>query len=654
MRARLRLIFLVLPMCLMPGTLMAQFLGGTNSVVSIPDDLVQAVWTVAGKVKTVQGDPVRNAAVLVTPLVGAGSKNFATDANGEFSTQYQLNLKEVSEFSVIMTVKKKGYRTAHAYVYYGRSVKSWLVPLTVRELSGDDPDLLPTAELVNGLAPKLKQLGPADGLSSKSEKDYAKGVAEFLDQGHPDRAIPLLYKVLQRDGSCNACRTMLGLAELSWDDWDDANHTLAEGVNATLSNQKMARAEPLVAFGTLVSWQHEPEKALPYFLEALKYAPQDKLALQELGRALVMTQRFDAASDYLKKALAAGGGPETRLLYVQALLGAGRSDDAAAEMNRYLDGRDVKKMPVEVRQIWASVQNRNKVETLYVKTKAQKGVDSVDFLKHPPDDLIHGLEPAKDQQPLIAILDGVGTRILDLIKDFPNTSSLEAIHQEKLKRKGGVGDTQDQKFRYLCLVPREAWGPGFVEYRADFAGNEALPKGLSEGFMLTKGFASTALYFHPNFRTESNFRYLGQQDVNGRKTYVVAFAQIPGKAHMTGDFRRGQITVTTFAQGLAWIDTSTYQIVRLHTDLLTPLPELRLDKLTMDIDFNAVHFTSVKEALWLPEDVTVTLDWNGRQLRNKHAYSDFMIFDVNASEKIGKPKASRESNKGIQESAVTQ
>jgi hypothetical protein len=58
--------------------------------------------------------------------------------------------------------------------------------------------------------------------------------------------------------------------------------------------------------------------------------------------------------------------------------------------------------------------------------------------------------------------------------------------------------------------------------------------------------------------------------------------------------------------------------------------------------------------LWLPEEVTVTLDWNGRLLRNKHEYSDFKIFDVDASEKIGKPKASTESPTGTQESAIAQ
>ncbi len=501
--------------------------------------------------------------------------------------------------------------------------------------------------------PTLKQLGPADGLSAASEKDYNRGVDEFLDQHHPERAVPLLSKVSQRDPSCIACRTMLALTELGWDDWDGASRALAESVNATLANKKMGRPEPMVAYGTWVSWQHDPEKAESFFLEALKYAPQNALALQELGRALLAEQKFDFAGEYLKKAVDAGAGPEARLLYVEALVGIGQANEAAVEMNRYLDGRDVKKLPARVRQVWTSVQNRQKVEAAFAKARAEKN-QPVDFLRHPPTDLIRGLEPAVDQEQLSTILDGVGARISELIQNFPNTTSLEAIHQEKLGRKGAVSETQHQKFRYLCLAPREAWGPGFREYRADLGGNETVPKGLSDGFMLTKGFASTPLFFHPSYQTESTFHYLGRQNLNGRATYVIAFAQIPGKAHLTGDFRKGDTSITTFSQGLAWFDTSTYQIVRLYTDLLAPLPELRLEQQTMNVEFNEVHFNHLKQALWLPEDVTVTLDWNGKRLRNRHEYSDFKLFDVDASEKIGKPKDSPDASATPHESTVTQ
>jgi Tfp pilus assembly protein PilF len=653
MKIPFRVMVLFLLACFLPISMMAK--GGAGggqggygpAGMTVNNDpylnplILQKTWLVSGKVKTADGDPVRNASVLVAPLIRAASRTVTTNPQGEFRTEFQVilsNEQDVLEFSAIITAKAKGFHTAHAYVNYGHSGKTWEIPLTLHGME-EDPDLLSSSDLISALTPKLKHLGPEDGLGAKGEKEYTRSVAEYFDQNKPDQAVPRLFKVLGDNSSCVGCKTMLGLMEMGWFDWDDAYNNIAESVNASLHDRKMGRPEPLATYGTWLNWQHDPEKAEPFFLEALKFSPHDALALQELGRTRLFLQEFEGANDALKKALAAGAGPEARLLYVQSWLGLGRSDEAAAEMSRFLDGRDVNKMPIRVRRVYASVQSREKVETRYAQTKPKKkGYEPADFLQHPPAEMVRGLEPATDQAQLTPILDAAGAKILELIKNFPNTSSLESIHQEKLGRTGGVHDEQNEKFRYLCMVPREAGQPGFLEYRADLSGNAAVPKGVSEGFMLTTGFASTTFVFHPLYRSESTFRFLGRQNVNGRNTFVVAFAQIPGKARLNGNFQTGQTLVTTLSQGLAWIDPDSYEILRLHTELLAPLPELRLRKETLNIDFNAVHFTHLQETLWLPKQVTVTLDWNGKVLRNRHEYSDFKIFNVEASEKMGKPK----------------
>jgi hypothetical protein len=99
-----------------------------------------------------------------------------------------------------------------------------------------------------------------------------------------------------------------------------------------------------------------------------------------------------------------------------------------------------------------------------------------------------------------------------------------------------------------------------------------------------------------------------------------------------------------FTQGLAWVDPSSYQILRIRTDLLTPLPEVRLERETTEIDYGEVHFKTLAEAFWLPHAVTVTVGWNGKNLRNEHEYSDFKLFSVASSQKVGKPKE-QEANK---------
>jgi len=639
MIARLRIPALFAAACLLAVSALAQFSTTANPLApGLGDSNVfnYQQWPVAGQVKTLRGDPVAHARVEVMPAnTGAEFRVLMTDLQGKFNTVFMLKtaMDSVKDFSFEVNVTKKGFLKAHAAIEFGGSDKAWVIPITLRTPE-EDPDLLPQADLISNLAPKLSKLKPSDGLSAAGEKDYARGVAEFLEMKKAERALTYFTKVTHRDPSCLSCKTMLGLAELASSDWDGALRNFAEVCQKMLPDGSPGRPEPFVALGVMQSWQYEPKEAAGYFVTALKFAPQDALALQELGRSQLLIQNWLSAVEYLSKALAAGANPEVRVLYVEALLGAGQYQAANTEMARYLNGRDVKTMPLRVRQLWAEVENRKKIDAVYAKAKS---APRLDYLRHPPLDL-EGLEPATDQQPLESVLKAVGQNIAEVFAKLPNTSSLEEIHQEKLVHKQKVGATLDQKFRYLCFTPDEDFGPGFNEYRADQSGLQAAPKGLGEGFMLTSGFASASLVFHPMYQPQSDFHYLGRQKVNGHDNFLVAFAQQPAKARLNGTFKSGGVSLTTFTQGLAWIDCHNYQITRLQTDLLRPLPEIKLEGQTTEIAYGEVHFKGMTEGFWVPRQVTVTVDWNGKHLRNEHHYSEFKLFQVEATEKQGNPK----------------
>ena len=432
MRARFQAILLFISTFLLPLPAMAQSLA---DVAATPNNvtMMQREWLVAGKVKTVKGFPVRGAAVTINTLSATATRIVATDVDGEFKYEFSMLAEESKRFSVVVTVKKKGFQTSHSYTNFGQAAASFWIPITMHELQPEeDSEQLSRADLTTGLVPRLRDLGPADGLAARSAKDYARGVAGFLDRRDFVQAVPLLAKVYDDNPTCLACQTMLGLAELNWEAWDNARDCFAKGVNSTLTNRTLGRPEPLVAYATWLSWQNDEEKALPYFLEAIKLSPQDSLALQEFGRALLVLQQVDAARDYLKKALAAGAGPEGQLLYIKSCLASSHTDEAAAEMARLLAGRDAKNVPLHIRKVWMSVQAREKLDATYSKAKPQKGHANFDFLQSPPADLVKGLEPAKDQEQLPSILEATGAKIQEMTRSFPNTISMEAIHQEKL------------------------------------------------------------------------------------------------------------------------------------------------------------------------------------------------------------------------------
>ena len=629
---------------LLPVALRAQTPNASDGAIN-DVTIHQEPWVVGGKVVTLEGGPVRDARVLVRPInVGAEFRMLGTNFLGEFQTDYLVNADVVKELTVGVTVTKKGFRKAYALVDAGNFDNlTWVLRITLRDPT-EDPALLSQADLISTLAPRLKNLGGTDGLSASEEKDYARGVGEFLARKRSDEALPFFKKVTHRDPFCVQCLVMLALAELDSGDWDGANRDAGEATKRTLADLPRGRPEPLLAYGAMESWRHEPRNAAGFFFQALKIAPQDPLALQELGRAQLALENWTSASEYLARATVAGAAPEVRLLRVKALLGGGDFDGANEEMTRYLNGRDVKTMPLPVRQLWARVAEKKKIEVTYVKAKSRtKVTESIDYLHRTVPEL-KDLVPATDQAPLDSVLSAVGKNVEAYFQNFPNTVSLEEIHQEKLSHKGKVGETTDQKFHYLCLVPTEETGLGFNEYRAGLSGDVGQPAGLKEGFMLTSGFASASLIFHPVYQAESTFRYLGRQKIDGRDSFVIAFAQRPEKARLNGVFKMGETSMVTFSQGLAWVDAENYEILRLRTDLLKPLPEVHLEKETTDIDFAENHFKSSAEGFWLPRQVKVSVVWNGRGLMNTHAYSEFKLFNVGATQKIGKPKEAAQTS----------
>ena len=601
---------------------------------------------VAGKVMSIDQDIVRGAEVRVSPGLDGDTRFFKTNANGEFQTVYEVKGAFSGDFKVLLTIKKHGFQTARELIDYADFPKPVWLPLTIRP-EEPDPALLSQQDLLSGLLPRLKSLGPADGLAARSEKKYARGVQEFVEKGRPDRSLSDFMDVARQNPECARCLAMLALAELDSGNWDGAARRADAAIKLTTQKDPTAgNLEAVVLTGVMRSWMHEPQAAAEFFAYADRREPGNKLFLQELGRAYLQLHEYGQADTFLKSSLAAGGGQDAHLLWIQALLGEYKVDAANTEMNRLLNGRAVKKMPMEVRKVWGEVQNGREVEALYAKThkgerrKPERGeAASIDFLHDSPRQMnLEGLEPAKSQDDLKEILAAAGKNVAALYHDFQDSTSLEEVRQQQLRHNGKVSNEAVERFRYLCLMPRDPHVPGFTEYRKSADPIWAAGSVLKGGYMLTSGFVSAALIFFPDYQSGSEFRYLGRQTIDGNETYVVAFAQIPMKSKLAGRFTMGKHSAPTFQQGLAWINTHNYQIVRLLTDLLKPLPEVRLSKETTQIDYQAVYFKQIAQSLWLPKNVTVTVDWGGKTLRNDHQYSDFERFNVGADENITKRK----------------
>jgi hypothetical protein len=241
------------------------------------------------------------------------------------------------------------------------------------------------------------------------------------------------------------------------------------------------------------------------------------------------------------------------------------------------------------------------------------------------------LQPAESQQDLPAILRKVGERVVAFFEDIPNTTSTEEVQSGlcgiDIRAKCAV--TFEDKFNYL-LVARRTEGEQFMtEYRTDAKGRPIDYRLAGRGRILTYGFATAPLqHFHPRNQMACRFRYFGRQMVDGQETDVVGFAEIPGKYRRPGEFRHGDMAVALLVQGLAWIDATTYQILRIQTYLLAPRPDVGLEREITRIEFSAIQLHEISTAFWLPTKAVVDVWLDHRHLRNIHTYSNLKLFRV--------------------------
>jgi tetratricopeptide (TPR) repeat protein len=587
------------------------------------------VWPIFGRVTSFQGKPVGGVKVrLDVGIKQIPAQSVETNLRGEFSAEFRL-AEEVKKITVEAAASKEGYLEARESIEFeaDRGVTSFDV--VVREAIAL-PDLLSTSQLIEAVRPRLRA-SPAGPFTEAATADYRRGLDLTGESGHAGEAVRLLARVVEAEPDCVDCRTALGLAHLFAGSNASARRTLEEAARRADSSAGPGRtSEPYVVLGVVEAWRGDTKQALGYFLKALVSKPDDPLALREAGRTLFLGQEWEAADRYLEKALSVNASPDARLLRIRVLLELDDPAEAAAEMEAYLAGRSPKEIAPPARLLYARLQERLELQA-YGAVKSLADQPLSDLLRLMPE--LANLEPAVAQDELPVILERIGQNVEGFFRHLPNISSREEIREEILHKDGKTLNTFEEQFQYLLVLRPEDQPSELREYRTRGGEGGVKSDALVKGFMRTSGFAVTSLHFHPLYQPSVQFRFLGRQALDGRPTAVIAFAQRPESAKITGRFNVDGKSVPVLIQGIAWADANTYQIVRMRTDLLKPPPQSRLQRETTEIQYGEVRFRDRDTAMWLPREVTVTVEWKRKVFRNWHRYSDFKVFRVDAKEK---------------------
>ena len=594
------------------------------------------LWRISGQVVTLKGEPV--AAAKITIDVGdfgtQPKRLLQTDLQGRFQADYELINGGSPKLKVQVTAKKDGYQPASEAVEFPSHDKTWVIQVI---LGNKRDELVPSlADLVAILAPKLLAVASQDKEIDTRRKEFQRGTAKFMGRRKPLEALPDLRKVTERWPQCVECRTLLSLAYLEAGSWTSALREANEAAGLAANPPKDVKlAAPFVVLGAVEEWRGDPARAAAFFTRALALEPEDPLALQELGRALIAQQDWEAAGQHLEKALKVSASPETSVLLARVQFELGKSNEAKTNMARYREDRKTSTPSPAATFAYAELEQRLKLEARN-KIVPMVSEPLPEIRKALPE--LQTLEAASSQDSLPEILRRTGESVDLFFRTLPNTISEENVTAQRLGKEGKVAYSLDQRFQYLVIVQTAKPSVNVQEYRGDSRGRPIEVENPGGQFMLTIGFTSLSLILHPAFQPFTKFRYLGTQTLLGRKTAVIAFAQTTQNISILERFTVGASSVLILQQGVAWIDAENFQILHMRTDLLKPQIELKLRRQTTEVTYDKVQLKQEAQPLWLPREVAVTVEMRDRSWHNLHRYSDFKLFRVETKDRIAAPK----------------
>jgi len=228
----------------------------------------------------------------------------------------------------------------------------------------------------------------------------------------------------------------------------------------------------------------------------------------------------------------------------------------------------------------------------------------------------------------------VGERAAATISEFRNTACDERVYSEwnvgspiTTFREMGPNEVAHH-FLYVILSRPASDSQIFTEYRSDLRGNPVDLASVPDLPLITANFAGSWAYFNPSNQRESDFRYFGEESIRKQMCYVVGFAQKPEIARNVTTFESRNQSALILVQGLAWIEETAFQIVKIETWLLAPRTDIGLSSQETTVDYNPVTIAGPNNALWLPSEVTVLVHYHNLFVRNTHRYSRFKLFEV--------------------------
>ena len=369
------------------------------------------------------------------------------------------------------------------------------------------------------------------------------------------------------------------------------------------------------------------DEVLKFSSRAIELLPADNVAGYEYQAAALLKLHDLAAAERsgLRAAAMDQNHREPRLHFVLAQIYEAKGDP----VNEAMQLREYLLYATNAGDIALAKQNLAKLETqnLAVRSPDATPAPTSGWSPTVMDEPVRAV-PNAASCPTAQILTRVSDRIQDFIDNFDRFSANERIEETETDNNGKKRHSNLEQVSYVAQITQNSSGyPTVNEYRD----TRAL---VRRSAMVDSGIAASALIFHPSHIGNFTFTCEGLKQLRSVPAWQLRFEEGTDPNRAFTAIRVGHRVYLPRFKGRAWISEGSNEVLRIETDLVSPIREINLEIEHMEINYEPVEFLKHHERLWLPANTTVYLAYRGHRYERIHTFSQFQLFSVDTVDSI--------------------
>lgn len=483
---------------------------------------------------------------------------------------------------------------------------------------------------------------PASGsiMTPQLQQTIAKGV-EALREHNCEAARKQFQKGVQMAPGNAQLAFLMGSAEFCLQQPELARKSFERAVNL---DPNFERA--LLSLGEMQLAARETSAAVVTLEKAVSVNAADWRAHLVLANAyLRIGGRLSDAETHAIRAVELAGdkGSQARLLLGQIYFAEGRTAEARKTWQKLVDDLPndsaaiAAKRKLEETAVTASKLPENSDLPLpKVAFDAEPAVLESDTSWSPPDIDNNPPSIVATSCATSEVLDRAFLRTKNQLANFEKFTATEHIEHQEIDRHGTPIKVNIREFSYIVFVVPYHGDSFYLEESrdADQKTTDSFPTPLA-----TTGLNSLAIsLLQPADRNNFRYKCEGVTKLRGEAVLEIRFQEEDTEALSVRRWKRNGMVYNVPFKGRIWISQTSYDVLRVETDLLAPIAKLQLTRDHLRVDYGPVKFDRGNQTLWLPWDAEMFMELRGRRYHHRHYLSDYQLFEVDTNNKINKPK----------------